>query len=180
MVIGVISDSHDNIHALKRVLIRLVEHGVSVVFHLGDIISPFTVKLAKEVLGDVKLVAVKGNNDGDVYQLSALFAQYGWVFKPEPSIVELDGRKVLILHGYSGVNETLLMVNALARSLDVELILYGHTHRVAVDRVNGKLVLNPGEVCGYLTGKVSYAIPDLDKLRAEVFFLEEGPEARSK
>ncbi|MEM4671507.1 MAG: metallophosphoesterase [Desulfurococcaceae archaeon] len=172
MIIGVISDSHDNLHALKLVLRRLLEHRVELVVHLGDIISPFTVKLMKEVLGDIKVMAVKGNNDGDLYQLLALFTQYGWAFKVEPGTVELRGKTVLLLHGYGNVNETVSFVNALTRSLKVDMVLYGHTHKVSVEKIDGKLVLNPGEVCGYLSGSASYAIVDLKSLKAEIAFLE--------
>lgn len=174
MIMGVISDSHDNLQALRETLQRLLEERVDLVVHLGDIISPFTVKFMKNILRDIKVVAIRGNNDGDVFQVSSLFSQYGWVFKPEPSIIEVAGRRVLLVHGYGGVEDTLTLINALAKSLDVDLVLYGHTHKATVDRVEGKIVLNPGEVCGYLTGRVSYAVVDLETLRAEIEFLGGG------
>lgn len=172
MIIGVISDSHDNLYALEQTLQRLLEHRVELVVHLGDIISPFTARFMKKVLGDTKVLAVKGNNDGDLYQLLTLFTQYGWVLKVEPSVVELYGRKVLLLHGYGNVDETLSFVNAFIRSLEIDVVLYGHTHHASVKNINGKLVLNPGEVCGYLSGNVSYAIVDLKSLKAEIIFLK--------
>lgn len=172
MLLGIISDSHDNLYALKKVLLKLLEQKIDLVIHLGDIISPFTVKLMKEILKDIKVLAVKGNNDGDVYQLATLFSQYNWVFRSEPGVVEINNRKILVLHGYSGIKDTEKLVNAWARSLDVDIVLYGHTHQYVLDNVEGRLVLNPGEVCGYLTDKVSYAIIDLKTLKAEINFLE--------
>ncbi|MEM4762919.1 MAG: YfcE family phosphodiesterase, partial [Desulfurococcaceae archaeon] len=94
--------------------------------------------------------------------------------KPDPGIIEIDQRKILLLHGYGGTNDTLTFVNSLAKSLNVDFVLYGHTHKPAIEEINGKIILNPGEVCGYLTGRTSYAILDLEKNKAEIHFLEEG------
>lgn len=174
MVVGVISDSHDNIHALKKVVDHLLRHGVKSVVHLGDIISPFSVKLLKDELKEIPVIAVKGNNDGDVYQLSTMFTRYGWVFKPDPGVIEINKRKMLLMHGYGGINDTMMFARSLAKSLDVDFVLYGHTHKPVIEELDGKIVLNPGEVCGYLTGRISYAILDLETNKAELYFLEEG------
>lgn len=171
MLVGVVSDSHDNLQLLRRVLTELLSHRVQLVFHLGDFISPFTVRLIREIIGEITLIGIKGNNDGDIYQLLQLFTQYKWTFKAEPSVISVNDKRILIVHGYSGVEETIKLINAWASSLNVDAILYGHTHKVDLRKVNGKLILNPGEVCGYITGKSSYAILDLKNLEAEVYML---------
>lgn len=172
MLVGVISDSHDHIKALQDTIKALLQHRVELVIHLGDIISPFVVKQLKESLRDIPLIAVKGNNDGDVYQLTRLFSSYGWMFYSEPTIVELKNRRLLIMHGYGGVEQTETLARGLLNSLDVNAVLFGHTHRVVIEKRNGKLLLNPGEVCGYLTGEKSYALLDIDTMGAEIHFLE--------
>jgi putative phosphoesterase len=75
------------------------------------------------------------------------------------------------MHGYSGVENTVRLAKALIGSLDVDAVLYGHTHEFVVEKINGKLLLNPGEVCGYLTNKSTYALLDIDSLKAEIHFL---------
>lgn len=171
MIVGVISDSHDNIYALREVLQKLLEHGIEVLVHLGDIVSPFAVKLMKEVLGNKPVVAVRGNNDGDLIQLSQLFSKYSWTFLHDPSVVEFSGRRVLLIHGHGAAEDVKKLVYALARSLDVDAVFYGHTHTADLSNAEGKLVLNPGELCGYLTGRKSYALVDLSKMKAEVYYL---------
>jgi putative phosphoesterase len=171
LLTGVISDSHDNLELLKKALRELMSHRVQLVFHLGDFISPFTVKLMKELLGDIPVIGVKGNNDGDIYQLLKLFTQYNWALRVEPSIVNVGERKILLVHGYGSVEETTKLVDAWTNSLNVDVVLYGHTHRVDLRRVGGKLILNPGEICGYLTSKSSYAVLDLKNLEADVYIL---------
>lgn len=171
LYIGVISDSHDNLYNLRDVLSRLRDEQVDLVIHLGDIISPFTIKHIKEILGDTKVIIIRGNNDGDVYQLTSLSIKYSWVFRSEPGIVDVGGRRVFLMHGYGSIEDTISLVNALKYSLEVDLILFGHTHRYHVERLGHKLIMNPGEVCGYLTNKPSYGLIDLDTLRGEIRFL---------
>ncbi|MEM4718397.1 MAG: YfcE family phosphodiesterase, partial [Desulfurococcaceae archaeon] len=122
----------------------------------------------REVLEGVKVIAVRGNNDGDIYQLTSLFSKYNWIFKQDPSVVEINGKRVFLMHGYGGVDETIGIVKALSKSLEVDVILFGHTHKYFIDRSNGRLILNPGEICGYLTNKVTYALIDLDLLNGEI------------
>ncbi|MCC6041636.1 MAG: metallophosphoesterase, partial [Desulfurococcaceae archaeon] len=116
-------------------------------------------------------IAVRGNNDGDVYQLMTLFSNYGWRLYHDPSIVEIDGRRLLIMHGYSGVEYTENLAKGLAKSINVDAVLFGHTHKALIESVDGKLLVNPGEVCGYLTGKTSYAVLDLKSLKGEVVYV---------
>jgi len=44
----------------------------------------------------------------------------------------------------------------------------GHSHEPLVKDVDGTLLINPGEVCGYLTGKRTLCLLDPDKMRAEI------------
>jgi len=46
--------------------------------------------------------------------------------------------------------------------------VYGHTHQIDVQQVGEALVLNPGTLSGYLAGKRTYAIVDLDTLQADI------------
>ncbi|WP_342788379.1 metallophosphoesterase [Desulfurococcus sp.] len=169
MIIGVLSDTHDNIHATRRILRRLSNHNVELIIHLGDIVSPFTLKAVREEIGNIKLIIVKGNNDGDVYLLNKLSSSYGWMFYSEPTILEIEGRRIFIMHGYGDASTTEKIVDALAKSIDTDILLYGHTHIARSKHINGKLVLNPGEACGYITGRHTYGIIDITTLNTEIF-----------
>lgn len=174
MKVGLISDSHDNTRALRSVLLELIKHNVELVIHLGDIISPFTLKLMKNLLGNTQVIAVLGNNDGDTYSLFSLFNQYGWTLEPGPAIINLRNRRVLLVHGYGDAENTKKLVEALARSPEVDVLLYGHTHQPYIGQVEHKLVINPGETCGLLTGNISYAVLNLEKMKAELYFIGEA------
>ncbi|MEM1635805.1 MAG: metallophosphoesterase [Thermosphaera sp.] len=171
MLIGVISDTHDNIFLVEKILENLLHHGVDLIIHLGDIISPFVVKKMKDTLGNKDVIAVKGNNDGDVYLLSTLFQRFGWVFSNEPFIYEIEGRKLFLFHGFGNASFTEELAEALAKSLRVDAVLFGHTHNALIKIVDGKIVLNPGEGCGYLTGHASYGVIDISSMESKIYYL---------
>jgi len=166
LIVGVMSDTHDNVELTLKAIRIFLENNIDTIIHLGDIISPFMPRFIKGEIGDeeVKIISVLGNNDGDPYMLAKLFNEYKWILLPSPSVIELDGIKVYLMHGFNGIDFTEAMARSLLRNMDVEILLYGHTHRYREERINNKLLLNPGEVCGYLTGNPSIAILDTDRL----------------
>jgi hypothetical protein len=98
--------------------------------------------------------AIRGNNDGDIVHLNFTFSKLGEI-KENYQVIDLEGRKVLMLHGHT-IAEA--MIDELAKSGTFDLILYGHYHHVRKEKVGKTLVINPGEGCGYLTGKATAAI----------------------
>jgi len=80
--------------------------------------------------------------------------------------IVVDGLKIALLHGNE---EELLMTLINGESFDV--VVHGHTHKAEVYRKGKTLVVNPGEVCGYLTGKSTVALLDIDKREAKVIEL---------
>jgi putative phosphoesterase len=133
------------------------------VLHAGDMVSPFVVsKFAKL---RAKLHYVWGNNDGDRELLSIRFAEIGVKPLGNFAALELAGRKIALLHG---THEEI--VQALLRSGSFDVVVRGHNHRAGV--VEGRtLCVNPGEVCGYLTGRQTVAELNLDAMRAEILDL---------
>ena len=61
-------------------------------------------------------------------------------------------------------------LEALAASGAWSLVVYGHTHRVDV-RPGPTPVINPGETCGWLTGRPTAAVVDLETGQAEILEL---------
>lgn len=165
-LVGVIADTHDNLPALDKILSELEGRGVKVVIHAGDIVAPFTLRriLAK----GFELRGVFGNNDGEVVLLSRVAQERGATLTHQPLHLQLGGREVLVLHGLAGMQETRDLVTRLAGAGVFDVIVYGHTHEVDVRRVGKTLVLNPGEACGYLTGRRTFAVLDLERLAVEI------------
>jgi len=170
MKIAIISDSHDHKDNILRAVSIINERKVNAVIHCGDYVAPF-VKRWFDKLDDAikkKFFGVFGNNDGERLFLTqnmgqiCQFAQNG-----NELILELGGKRIFASH--MPRKET---IEALAHSGKFDIILSGHTHSLINKKYeNGVLVVNPGEVCGYLTGKSTFAIIDTDKMEAEIIEL---------
>jgi len=167
MLLAVVSDSHDNRENILKAVSIINDKGVDALIHCGDYIAPF-VKLWFDKLNDSikkNFYGVFGNNDGErLYLTEKLgqiceFAQNG-----NELIIELGGKRIFVSH--MPRQET---IEALANSKKFDIILSGHTH-IAVNKRydNGVLVVNPGEVCGYLTDKPTFAIVNTETLEAEI------------
>ncbi|MGB9758049.1 MAG: metallophosphoesterase [Candidatus Bipolaricaulaceae bacterium] len=160
MFIGIISDTHDNLTNLRKVLGTFRKEGVELVLHAGDFVSPFTAEPFREA--GPRLIGVFGNNDGDKLYLRERFHGIGELHHG-PHELELSGRKIVLMHEPRALE-------ALVASGRYELLIYGHTHRPEI-RAGPPLVVNPGELGGWLTGRATYAVVDLRTLRAEILEL---------
>jgi len=160
MLIGIMSDTHDNIPLVKKAIEIFNEKRVGYVIHAGDYTSPFTLKLFKEL--QCKYIGIFGNNDGD--KLLLLESAEGNI-RNQPYIFTLRDRKIVVMHEHH-------VVDALADSGHFDLVIYGHTHKADVRKVKNTLVVNPGEVSTYLYGKATVALVDLEKLEAEIVELK--------
>lgn len=157
------SDSHDNLQAIGKALNVFREHDVDVLIHLGDIISPFA--FSKILEFPVKIIAITGNNDGDILQLKELAIKGGAVLKQFMYTVTIANKRIFLTHGYGSKDQTKSYVEAIASTGLYDIVLYGHTHEAIATYKGNTLIINPGEVCGYLTGKQSVSIIDLNSMK---------------
>ena len=159
-MIGIMSDSHDNMDAIHRAVSVFNERYVSSVLHAGDIVSPFTVKALKNL--NSKLYYVFGNNDGDILTIKKWFDEIGAELCGDFADLTIEGRRIAMMHG---VNES--MVRAVASSGDLDVVVRGHTHNKGIEYVKGTPVINPGETSGVLTNKKSVSLLDTDTMDVE-------------
>ncbi|RLE55177.1 MAG: YfcE family phosphodiesterase [Candidatus Methanomethylicota archaeon] len=163
MRVGLISDTHDNQDAVESAVKLFNEHGVDVVLHAGDWCAPFTlVRLAKV---KCKVYGVFGNVDGERDFMKIKASQVGVELLGDFGELDFQGVKLALIHGKHE-----RIVEALARSGMFKVVVRGHTHKAGVVKMGDCLIVNPGEACGYLTGKRTVAILDLETL--DVSFLE--------
>ncbi len=166
MIIGIMSDSHDNLEAVSKALEVFRRNGVEAIIHLGDIISPFTLLRILEYPGRIAIVL--GNNDGEQITLKELAVKAGAILKKDMHQMEIGRRKILLMHGFGDADQTKTVAEALALSGKYDVVLYGHTHRAEARYMGKTLVLNPGEVCGYLTNRKSVAILNTETLEYNI------------
>jgi putative phosphoesterase len=150
MRVAVLSDCHDRLENLEKVLARL--DGAEAVLFCGDYCAPFTLKmLAEGFPGPVH--SVFGNNDGDAFLLLAIAQKAGNVVFHQPmASLELDGRRIAVVH-YPEFGE------ALALSGKYDAVFSGHNHTAEASTLGSTLWANPGEVMGRF-GKPSFGMYD--------------------
>lgn len=160
MKIGLAADTHDRLDAIRKAVDFFNRAGVEHVLHAGDLVSPFTAREFGAL--KAKLHIVWGNNDGDKEFLRTKFGEIGARLLGDFAELKFVDRKIALLHG---ANQGL--VDALAGSKLFDAVVRGHTHEAGLIE-NQTLVINPGEVCGYLSGRQTVAVLDLVTLEAKI------------
>jgi putative phosphoesterase len=163
MLVGVMSDSHDHLDRLSLAVQQLRDRKIELLLHAGDFIAPFTLPVLHQVGCPIR--AVFGNNDGERVGLHARLTGLGHQLCERPQAYEFNARRFLLLHEP-------VALEALEGSPHYDLVVYGHTHQIDLRQpAQGALLLNPGEVCGWVTGKATCAVVDLARRHIELITL---------
>ncbi|MBD3304611.1 YfcE family phosphodiesterase [Candidatus Woesearchaeota archaeon] len=162
MIIGVISDSHDNIWNLEKALNILKEKNVAALFHCGDLCAPFIIKDYLAKFGK-PVHCVYGNIDDREATKQLADEAENVTLYGDIAEFELAGKKIAICHMPAKAEE-------LAKSGRFDIVFYGHEHKSNIKKIGKTLFVNPGEIMGRL-GKPSFAIwdTDTDKIEIEEF-----------
>lgn len=156
MKIGILSDSHDDLEALAKAVALFNAEGVVQVLHAGDIVSPFTFEIFRELRAP--LGGVFGNNDGDRLLLRE---RSRGALHVQPHFVTLDGARGVIVHEPP-------LVRALARSGDFDFVVYGHTHVPEVRREGNCQIVNPGKAARLNKGRATAALLETQTREARI------------
>ncbi len=163
MLLGIISDTHNDIEATKKAIDLFKERGITVIAHAGDITSPKML----EYLKGFTCYVVLGNGDLiDAEDISTKASALG--FNPVDVMLEfsLGGKNFVIFHG----NDVPMYRSALA-SGKYDYIIKGHTHYFENYVSNGCRIINPGAVYGH--DESSVVILDIEADRVEKISLDE-------
>jgi putative phosphoesterase len=166
MRIAVLSDIHDNLWVLARVMDEAA--AADALIFCGDFCAPFTLTaIADRFSGPIHVV--QGNNDGDMLLIARNAAKAGNVtLHGAFAQIEIGGRRIFVNH-YPPIAE------GVAAGGEYDLVCYGHDHQAVVRRLGRTLLVNPGEVMGRF-GRSTFAMYDTDAGEAELREVE-GPPA---
>ena len=128
MKIGIISDTHKKIGRAQKAINLLVDEGAEYIIHAGDIVKEEILDLI--VSTNLPYTCVIGNNDFHLREVMDNYNLYS-----EPHYFKIKDTRFKLMH------------HPLYMSPDADIIVYGHTHIYDCDYKNGKLFLNPAEVC---------------------------------
>ncbi|NNL65889.1 MAG: YfcE family phosphodiesterase [Myxococcales bacterium] len=157
MRIGVVSDTHNHLGNVGRIVELFNAAGVARVVHTGDITQAKTLEVFARL--DAPLHGVYGNNDQERPALEAAAARFGIRLCDPPLELHWAGRRIVVVH------DPLDLAHALADHH--QLALHGHDHRHVEEWRDGCLVFNPGECAGHLPGLNAVGIVDLVALAPE-------------
>ena len=122
-LIGLISDTH----GLLRPGVHDAFKGVALILHAGDVGG-------SAILDELRLIApvraVLGNTD-----------PLGEPEFSEEILMDVDDISLHVSHGHECGSPT---PARLADRYDADVVVYGHTHRPLVTRLDGRLFVNPG------------------------------------
>jgi hypothetical protein len=125
MRIGLISDTHGT---LRNEVFRHFE-GVAHILHAGDIGNP-DILTALSAIAPVS--AVWGNTDGIEIRLLV----------KETATAEIAGRTIMVVHGHRLGSPTPAGLDHAHPGPNI--IVFGHTHKPAFERIGSRLFINPG------------------------------------
>lgn len=131
MLIGLISDTHipDRARVLPQNVLDAFSD-VDLILHAGDLTSP---RVLDELEQLAPVMAVQGNMD-----------RVNGIDLPKAKVIEVENLKIGVIHGevYPRADSDQLVY--LAKELEVDILVSGHSHQPKIEQKEGILLLNPG------------------------------------
>ncbi len=148
MRIAICSDSHDNMRNIIIFTKTAIRKKIELVIHLGDFIAPFAIKPLIDESPFTQFIGIFGNNDGELIFLD--HTANGTILKG-PVEKTFDNRSFMLMHEPFSLEKL---------SNEFDFVCYGHTHAASIIKTKRGAIINPGELCGYLTNKATYVTID--------------------
>ncbi|MFC2491281.1 MAG: YfcE family phosphodiesterase [Campylobacter curvus] len=137
--LGLISDSHFKPDIARKAIEILKREGVQMLLHAGDIVELDTLLALRE--SGLAYRAVLGNNDDELAKFKGEFELFD-----EPYEFKFMDMKIALMHHPKFLN------------IDADIVVFGHTHSFGAIMKDGRLFVNPGEICGREFGKFSFML----------------------
>ncbi|QDT64918.1 metallophosphoesterase [Calycomorphotria hydatis] len=163
MLIGVMADTHDHLDYLRKAVDAFANWNVDLVIMAGDFVSPFVIPVLRGL--PCRLIGCFGDNDANEIALAGGVRTFGSLGPAPLCGMTRDGTRILISHKLEDIRND---------PGQYDLIVWAHTHKASLtkDR-NGRLLVNPGEACGWVFGKPTIAVVDTEAKSAELIDLRD-------
>ena len=162
MILGVVSDTHNHLSNVEKIIDIFNEKNVGKVIHTGDITQAKTLSRFSRL--NCPLIGVYGNNDLEEKGLKDIAIQNGFNFRNPPFLLKVSNKKIAIFHEPEDIE------NFLKKEPSIQLIVHGHTHRYRNEKIGDVKIINPGECAGIIKGKNAVGVLNLEDLNFERIF----------
>jgi putative phosphoesterase len=159
MRVGVVSDTHNHLKNVARIVELFNDAGVDRVIHTGDITQAKTLDVLAHL--NAPLFGVFGNNDKERDSLDAAITRHGFSIFESPYSTVWHDREIIVVHDPLELDQHLDEKHHLA--------LHGHTHRYRLELWGHQTtIFNPGECAGHQRGFNAIGIVNLADLSTEL------------
>ena len=162
MILGVVSDTHNQLSNVEKIIDIFNKKNVGKVIHTGDITQAKTLSRFSRL--NCPIIGVYGNNDLEEKGLKEMAEQNGFIFRNPPFLLEVSDKKIAIFHEPHDIE------NFLKKDPSIQLIVHGHTHRYRNEKIADVKIINPGECAGIIKGKNAVGLLNLEDLSFERIF----------
>ena len=159
MLIGVVSDTHNNLKNIDQIISLFNDKEIQLVIHTGDIANARSLEQFSKL--NANLIGVYGNNDRNEVGLEDIAIKNNFQFQEPPLLLTLFNRNIAIFHEPDSIDDFLML------NKNVDIVLHGHTHRYRNEIEKDVLFFNPGESAGMQTGMNAIGLVNLKELEAK-------------
>jgi putative phosphoesterase len=162
MRIGVVSDTHNNLKNIDKIIALFNDAELELVVHTGDITNGRALERFSGL--SCLLCGTYGNNDRHEIELEEVAKRNNFKIQDPPYEISQGGKNIVIFHEPEEID------SFLKDNKHIDIVLHGHTHRYREEIKDNTLIFNPGESAGMLKGKNAIGIIDLLDLSVERIF----------
>ena len=131
MLIGLISDTHipDRAKEIPEKVITTFKD-VDLILHAGDLTSTQVIDELEKI---APTIAIQGNMD-----------RVAGIKLPNAKVIEVEGLKIGLIHGEVYPRGDTQQLLYLAKQLNANILVSGHSHQPKIEQIEDILLLNPG------------------------------------
>ncbi len=163
-MIGILSDTHDQVDATAAAMQTLRAGGAQQYIHCGDVGGHAVL----DHLAGVSAALVWGNNDWDRRDLERYAARLGIECYGSMADLEFGGKKFAVMHG-----DDLRLRQSILEAQQYDYLLQGHTHLRHDERVGRTRIINPGALHRARPKTVALLETETDRLEFKIINLRE-------
>ena len=163
MKIAIVSDSHDNLPNIDKMLAYCKQEKIKTMLHCGDVCAVAVLEyLGKNFNGQIYLIL--GNVSGEPDKMAAQAQATGIKYLGEEGEVKFGGKKIYLVH-YP------IKARQIAKAGRYDLVFYGHNHKPWEETIGKTRLVNPGTLAG-LFQKATFAVYNTADDHLELIILE--------